>query len=109
MKYLKTYEDFNRELIQVIKTWLQHNDLDYVKLNNIKIESSSFGTSIYDSISKEDDDYSLNYQFNEQNYSSPFSIWSGWGAKQIWNYLDGLTQEEIEEQRASNEAHKFNF
>lgn len=120
MKYLKTYEDFdvdfNKELIPLIETWLQHNKLDYVRLNDI-ITSGSNGINIYNSISKDGNIYRLNYKFVYQigynqlveDHSTPLSVWTGWGAKQIWNYLEGLTQEEIEEQRASNEAEKFNF
>lgn len=132
MKHLKTYEVstdlpklsvFNNKWNDKFIKWFKENGLEKVELP----EPDSINS--INQIMDEDEYYYIVNVFHEKFFKKD-EIWitaewkkdnhegiDSWHAgfwdedtlKQIWNYLQKLTPEEIENIRANQEAEKFNF
>ena len=100
---------------KIIK-WMEDNKLDIVDIiPNIKFGGQDYQKLVY----KGKETYVISYCKFFDNFKSgcfdPYTnnelITLGGEVlmKEIWNYLQKLTPEKIEDQRAKNEADKFNF
>lgn len=121
-----------KELEDFIIQWMEDNQMDKVDLPKIK-EVVKLSSSIthwilkfiylndkYDPNDIDDDPYKIIATIinikgkNEELINDYFDcsltdVWEIDTLKQISDYLQGLTPEQIENQRAKNEAEKFNF
>lgn len=114
MKYLKTFESISISLEDKIIQWMDDNGITKIDLPPIEEESNTF-TWVLKNLHKSDsinDSYEITANFSGTGSNEDCGltgIWKIKTLKQILNYLESLTPEEIEDVRIKQEADKFNF
>lgn len=113
MKYLKTYEELTiSEAQKGIENWMKENELTEVDLSGMDIHITQLRKIEFQMLRISGE--TLYYtNINRQPRKIGNSRWKFVRNKSLLNqiliYLNSLTPEEIEEQKAKQEADKFNF
>lgn len=125
MKYLKTYEGYVYPLefgwiVSCIIDWLKEYNLNFVDLTSAHIEYVSKITGntwifkkvyaenklVYAIVDYLDLDNDTRSAWNQPVMLNKFNEKT---MQKVLDYLNNLTNEDIEEQKSKNEAEKFNF